>query len=75
MRPGRHHALRLGDQVQTLNGSQPVNSLAVASPGEAYNLVVADYGTYFVTDEGILVHDNNERLPTRAQTPGLLAQQ
>jgi hypothetical protein len=67
--------LRLGDQIHTMDGSQPVNGLAVASPGEAYNLVVADNGTYFVTDEGILVHDNNERTPTRVQTPGLLAQQ
>ena len=51
--------VRLGDQIHTMNGSQPVNHLAVASTGRAYNLVVADFGTYFVTDEGILVHDNN----------------
>ena len=66
--------LRLGDSIHTLQGSQPVNSLAVAPPGDAFNLVVEDFGTYFVTEEGILVHDNEERSPTRVQTPGLLAQ-
>ncbi len=65
--------LRLGDSIHTMHGSQPVNGLAVAPTSDAFNLVVEDFGTYFVTEEGILVHDNDQRDPTRVQTPGLLA--
>ena len=43
------------------------------SEAEAYNLVVADFNTYFVGETGILVHDNTPRLPTRATVPGLAA--
>jgi hypothetical protein len=63
--------LRLGDQIHTLHGAQTVNGLAIESPDAAYNLIVADYATYFVTDQGILVHDNNARTPTQVTTPGL----
>ena len=37
----------------------------------AYNLIVADYSSYFVGDRGILVHDNTPRAPTAAVLPGL----
>ena len=40
---------------------------------ETYNLVVADFNTYFVGESGILVHDNTPRKPTRAVVPGMLA--
>jgi hypothetical protein len=40
---------------------------------EAYNLVVADFNTYFVGETGVLVHDNTPRTPTRATVPGLAA--
>ncbi len=63
--------LRLGDQIHTMQGAQTVNGLNVASPDTAFNLIVADFATYFVTDQGILVHDNNERSPTRVESPGL----
>ena len=63
--------LRLGDQIHTMQGAQTVKGLNVASPDTAYNLIVADFATYFVTEQGILVHDNNERSPTRVESPGL----
>jgi hypothetical protein len=44
-----------------------------AAAAEAYNLVVADFATYFVGDSGILVHDNTPRRPTQAIVPGLAA--
>jgi len=41
--------------------------------GTAFNLVVADFDTYFVGEAGILVHDNMYRTPAQVATPGLLA--
>ena len=40
---------------------------------ETYNLVIADFNTYFVGESGILVHDNTARRPTQAVVPGLTA--
>ena len=37
----------------------------------AYNLIVADFDSYFVGDAAILVHDNTPRQPTAAVLPGL----
>jgi hypothetical protein len=42
--------------------------------GYSYNLIVADFNSYFVGDHGILVHDNTPRSPTSALVPGLLAE-
>ena len=42
--------------------------------GVAYNLIVADFDSYFVGDRGILVHDNTPRRPTAAILPGLAKQ-
>ena len=36
----------------------------------AYNLIVADFSTYFVAERGLLVHDNTPRKPTAALLPG-----
>ena len=40
-------------------------------PEQTYNLVVADFNTYFVGPEKILTHDVTERRPTRSIVPGL----
>ncbi len=53
-------------------GSTRVQSMEPAPDAEAYNLVVADFNTYFVGESGILVHDNTPRQPTRAIVPGLI---
>ncbi len=42
--------------------------------GYAYNLIVADFDSYFVGVAGILVHDNTPRRPTAALVPGLIVQ-
>ena len=39
---------------------------------KAYDLVVDDFNTYFVGQQGLLVHDNAFRRPTRAIVPGLV---
>ena len=38
----------------------------------AYNLVVADFNTYFVGDHLLLVHDNTPRRPPTVPVPVLL---
>ncbi|MEX2140858.1 MAG: polymorphic toxin-type HINT domain-containing protein [Pirellulales bacterium] len=56
-------------QSQTL----PIDTIESAEPAEAYNLVVADFGTYFVGQDRVLVHDNSPISPARLEMPGLLA--
>jgi hypothetical protein len=60
-----------------LSGFVPIESVEKvktdeSSAGFAYNLIVADFDSYFVGDRGILVHDNTPRKPTAALLPGLL---
>jgi hypothetical protein len=50
-----------------------IEAVEPAIDAEAYNLVVADFNTYFVGESGVLVHDNTPRKPTRATLPGLVA--
>jgi hypothetical protein len=61
-----------GQQVHSLGGGQTVRDVRQQDRAEAYNLVVQDFATYFVTDAGVLVHDNTMRQPTQTITPGLL---
>ncbi len=66
--------LKVGDRVHGVNGSALIDVIEEAKPDEAYNLVVADFGTYFAGTEPVLVHDNTYREPTTALVPGLLRQ-
>jgi hypothetical protein len=66
--------LHPGDRVHGVTGSALIDVLEKAKPTEAYNLVVADFGTYFAGTEPVLVHDNTYREPTIALVPGLLRQ-
>ena len=68
--------LEVGSRLHTLSGSAPVETIEKlpidpSYNGMAYNLIVADFDSYFVGDEGILVHDNTPRQPTAAVLPGL----
>jgi intein/homing endonuclease len=56
-------------QGQTL----PIRKITKSEPTEAHNLVVADFGTYFVGNERLLVHDNSPIRPIRLDLPGLAA--
>jgi Pretoxin HINT domain len=62
--------LKVGQWLHTING--PVQIVSVEPDGEApcYNLVVADFDTYFVGDDKVLVHDNNIRNAVAATVPG-----
>lgn len=56
-------------QGQTL----PIDVIEKAETAEAHNLMVADFGSYFVGKDRILVHDNSPIPPVRLEMPGLLA--
>lgn len=68
--------LQPGVRLHGLSGGVPVDGLdPVEAPKPhfemAYNLVVADFATYFVGDRQLLVHDNTPRGPTAAGLPGM----
>ena len=61
-----------GAVLQTLAGTGRVKGVQSAPDAETYNLVVADFNTYFVGNSGILAHDNTPRRPTQAVLPGIV---
>jgi hypothetical protein len=63
--------LTIGDVLHTLSGAAVVDSCEELPAREAYNLVVSDFGTYFVGNRRILVHDNLPLQETTALVPGL----
>ncbi len=66
--------LQVGDRLHSLSGSVEVKAIEAQPNEKVYNLTVADYGTYFVGEGKVLVHDNTPRLPTRAVLPGYVAE-
>jgi hypothetical protein len=62
-----------GAALSSVTGSTRVEAAEPAFEAEAYNLVVADFNTYFVGESGILVHDNTRRRPTTAVVPGVIS--
>lgn len=64
--------LETGAVLNTLSGSGRIEAIQSAADAETYNLVVADFNTYFVGRSGILAHDNTPRRATRAVLPGVV---
>ena len=61
-----------GDQLHTALDSVLLEDVSPgAKPEEAHNLIVDGFHTYFVGDQGVLVHDNLYWKPTTALLPGL----
>lgn len=60
-----------GAMLQSLSGTGRIDAVKPAADAETYNLVVADFNTYFVGKSGILSHDNTPRKPTQAIVPGI----
>ena len=61
---GWRMAKELADGAISSRSERPVrrsDALSRADDAEAYNLVVADFSTYFVGTSGVLVHDNTPR--------------
>ena len=71
---GWRMAKELGDNavLHGLSKTVTVRSVKPAENGEAYNLIVADFSTYFVGESGVLAHDITPQRPTQAVLPGIL---
>jgi hypothetical protein len=63
-----------GQVLHSVNGPVHITSVSSGIEAQTYNLIVADFATYFVGQQRVLSHDNSVRTPTRALVPGLLAQ-
>lgn len=65
--------LEPGMRFHSIDGSSEIISVEDSGRDEAaYNLVVADFHSYFVGEGRILSHDNSPRSPTNALVPGLM---
>jgi hypothetical protein len=63
--------LSSGMDVHCLRGALANHVSSISERAETYNLVVADFQTYFVGQERVLTHDVTPRRPTDATVPGL----
>ncbi|MBX3437398.1 MAG: hypothetical protein KF861_07915 [Planctomycetaceae bacterium] len=64
--------LEPGMHFHGTDGARKITAVALAEEAEAFNLVVADFHTYFIGAGQILSHDNTPRDPTNALVPGLV---
>lgn len=62
--------LQPGMLLHGLERDVTVDSVQEARIADVYNLVIADFGTYFVGQKPVLVHDNTLRTPTLVRVPG-----
>lgn len=67
----RSRDLQSGQILHSASGPVHVTSVGTGTEAETYNLIVADFNTYFVGSHKVLSHDNTIRQPTRAVVPGL----
>ena len=67
--------LAAGNVLHTVIGSQKVAAISGGAAEKVYNLVVADFHTYFVGRDMVLSHDNAIREPTNAIVPGLMREE
>ncbi len=65
--------LQAGMRFHTLEGTVDLSDVDQHGKQDTYNLIVADYHSYFVGKEKILTHDNTIRKPTNCVVPGLTA--
>ena len=63
--------LSAGMVLHTCGGPARVTSVEQGKTTETYNLVVADFSTYFIGRQKILSHDFTMRQPSRAVVPGM----
>jgi hypothetical protein len=64
--------LKAGQWLHTARGPALLESAEPSYEAVCYNLVVADFHTYFISDAQVLVHDNELRGPNITTVPGLL---
>jgi hypothetical protein len=63
--------LQAGDRLATANGSVAVDQIQSCANREVYNLVVSDFGTFFVGERRLLAHDDLPIRETATLLPGL----
>jgi hypothetical protein len=63
--------LQAGQWLHTVHGGVKIDAIEPSVDAVCYNLVVADFHDYFVSDAKVLVHDNLLRGPTMSTVPGL----
>lgn len=68
----RARELESGMELHGVGGAARVSQTEDGPEVETYNLIVADFHTYFVGEGKLLCHDNTVRRPTDAVVPGLL---
>ncbi len=68
----RARYVKSGMELHGVNGPVRVSLVEMGSDEETYNLIVADFNSYFVGESMILSHDNTVRQPTNAIVPGLI---
>jgi hypothetical protein len=61
-----------GAVLQSLAGTGRVKGVQSAPDAETYNLVVAEFNTYFIGSSGILAHDNTPHRSTHEVLPGIV---
>ena len=64
--------LESGMELHSVNKTLRVDHVEDGGELKTYNLVVADFNTYFAGNSRILCHDNTIREPTDAVVPGLI---
>jgi len=64
--------LKSGAALHTLTGVTVASTVEYGVTAETYNLIVADYNTYFVGQAKLLSHDNTIKRNTKATVPGLV---
>jgi hypothetical protein len=70
----KSRSLKSGQVLHTASGPLHVSQVEEGTVAQTYNLVVAEFSTYFVGQQMILSHDNTVRTPTRSLVPGLAAE-
>ena len=63
--------MKTGEMLYGISGMTKVNSVEESAAQDAYNLIVADFNTYFVGQERLLVRDNTPGQPTSRFAPGI----
>ena len=63
--------LTSGMTLHTLHGTVQISGLSPGREERTYNLIVADFNTYFIGDSRTLTHDNTTREPSNLVLPGM----
>jgi len=60
-----------GMELHSVGGAVRISDVVETSEEQTFNLIIADFNTYFVGEAKVLSHDNTIRQPTLSIVPGL----